>query len=139
MLRGYALRFGGTLPDKERAQLIRETLRSSAPLGKTLFAQWLSENPTSAEFDRLSGWLSQVEGSSPRKSHERSVGSVEPEQLVQFFQRRLEIDEDITPPTAAKKTDQFLRFYHHAAPFDGDQLLRVWGSCREGRLDERFS
>lgn len=135
MLRGYALRFGGTLPDQERAQLIRETLRSSAPLGKTLFAQWLSENPTSAEFDRLSGWLGQVQGSSPRKSHERSVGSVEPEQLVQFFQRRLEIDEDITPPRAAEITDQFLRFYHHAAPFDGDQLLRVWGSCREGRND----
>ncbi|HIF99164.1 MAG TPA: hypothetical protein EYQ54_19455 [Myxococcales bacterium] len=135
MLRGYALRFGGSLPDEERAQLIRETLRSATPLGKTLFAQWMSENPNSVEFDRLSEWLDQVRSSSPHSSYEQAVDRVEPEQLVQFFQRRLEISEDITPPRASKKTDQFLRFYHHAAPFDGDQLLRVWGSCREGRND----
>ena len=32
---------------------------------------------------------------------------------------------------AAQITAKFLRFYHHAAPFDRKALSATWASCRE--------
>lgn len=135
MLHGYALRFGGKLPDIERAQLIRESQRFSSLNAETLYAQWMAENPDSPEFDQVTAWMEQASVASQAAKDEKSVGLELAETIVPFFEQMLEVNDKITPEVAMRATEAFKRSYYHGAPFDGDQLLRIWGSCREGRQD----
>ena len=133
MLHGYALRTGGTLPDKERADLIREAYRSLGPLARSLLAQWISEDVESEELDGLKAWLASATLIEGKKTTDGASQIEAAEELSRFFEKRIEMEKDITPEIARRATDSFARYYHHAAPFDGDQLIRMWGSCREGR------
>jgi spermidine synthase len=135
MLHGYALRSGGTLPDAERAALIREAYRSVGPLARSLLAEWMSEETESEELEELKSWLSQSNFIDGKKRLSGSVQIEGAEKLEPFFKRQVEIEGDVTPEMARAATDSFTRLYHHAAPFDGDQLVRIWGSCREGRQE----
>lgn len=138
MLHGYALRSGGTLPDKERADLIREAYRSLGPLGRSLLAEWLSEDVDSKQLDELKAWLanSTIIDGKQRTSGASQVEAAE--ELSRFFERRIEMESHVTPEFARRATDSFTGYYHHAAPFDGEQLIRIWGSCREGRQEPEW-
>jgi len=138
MLHGYMLRYGGRIDDEARADWIRESYRSIGPLAATLMAQWMSEQPDSETFQRVVDW---VERADFRESGQKVHGpqGLERVKLLQpFFERRIESEGFVTPEEARQATEFFSDFYHHGAPFDGDQLLRIWGSCREGRQDAEW-
>lgn len=138
MLHGYMLRFGGTLPDEAREQWVRESFRSLGPHAETLMAQWMSESPNSEALEELKSW---VESANFRERGQEVHGpqGVERAMLLQpFFERRIESEEYVTPKEARQATKLFVDFHHHGAPFDGSQLLRIWGSCREGRQDSEW-
>jgi len=138
MLRGYALRSGGNLPDQERAQLIREAYRSLGPVAAALLAEWMSEPGESEALEEVKTWLAQStftdEGAESDGMHQLQIL----DQLQPFFERRIDAEGEINPEIARQATENFTSLYHHAAPFDGDGLIRIWGSCREGRQDPEW-
>ncbi len=138
MLHGYTLRFREGLTDKARAELIRETYRSIGPVANALVAKWVSENSASPVLQELQNWLKGVEFRGRGFGSHWKNESAHPRELVQFFQLRFESDDFVTPEIANQATEDFRNFYHHGAPFDADQLLRIWGSCREGRRDPEW-
>jgi hypothetical protein len=135
MLGAYAMRSGGRLPDEERAQLIIEAYRTLGALTESLLAQWTSESADSEVLGQVRAW---AENSTMLydDGDELGKGGLERiDELVYFFDRSVEAPSDITPEIADLATRRFMDLYHHAAPFAGERLLRIWGSCREGKQD----
>ena len=138
MLRGYLLRFGGSLPDEARAQLIRESYRSIGASTETLVAQWMHDDPDSAALAELKLWIEQSDFQGDDQDFDGLRGLERAEALTRFFERRSEMEGFVTPESARRATEHFTRFYRHSAPFDSDQLLKIWGSCREGRQEPEW-
>jgi len=135
MAKAYSMRFGGELPDEERSALIMEAFRSAGPLAEPLLARWLSEEPDSAALGKVQDW---VRNSIRYSDDQGDTGDAILERvdaLTYFFDQTVESENDINPEIANLATQRFKDFYHHAAPFSGERLLRIWGSCREGEQD----
>ena len=133
MVHGYSLRFSGGLPDQARSQMIREAYRSLGPVAETLMAQWIAEKPDSKIFEETRAWMQAAVSGEGKKKPLGPLGFERVKRLAPLFEKRLEGDSNITPEISRQAQEDFIRFYHHAAPFEGDALLRIWGGCREGR------
>ncbi|MDE0887308.1 MAG: fused MFS/spermidine synthase [Myxococcota bacterium] len=138
MLQGYMLRFREGLPDQARAELIRESYRSIGAKTDALVAEWIEENPDSQELKGLRKWIEQSKFQGGKKGAGEEAQVDRAQDLVRFFEKRSELGEFVTPHYARRATEDFMRFFHHGAPFDPDQLIKLWGSCREGRREPQW-
>jgi predicted membrane-bound spermidine synthase len=139
MLQNYALELGGRLPGEQRAELIRHVCYAVGPRCKALVAQWISEGIDSQLLHDTRSFV--VNGLAPVEAaaglpitDEESL-----EALAELFPGRdghREISDFVTIAAAEQATEDFVRLYHHGAPFDGEQLLDIWSRCREGRRSE---
>ncbi len=135
MTQGYALRSGRRIPDQARAEMIRETFRTLGPLSETLMAQWISEDPSSKEYEETREWMKEsIKSYSRDGSYGGEVGFDRAERLAQLFAGPKEMSEEpVDLRTARQAQKDYAAFYHHAAPFRPEALLEIWGRCRGGQ------
>ena len=126
------------MPDEERAQLIREAYRTLGPAAAALMAQWMSEPGESEALEEVKVWLAESTLADEGEDSDAMGQGELLAELQPFFERRIDADGDIDPEIARRATEHFMELYHHAAPFDGDNLIRIWGSCREGHRDPEW-
>ena len=118
LLRRYAGRFGGRLPEAKRAKAVRETCKYQADLCVTLLAQWRSEEPESVALERFA-------------SRTDRSGIELMEALEKFYSDDNGADDEpVLLDKAQAASERYVRHYHHVAPFDGESLLAEWAHCR---------
>ena len=86
-------------------------------------AEWVAENAGSKTFEDTLAW---VELRPHALSRERL------EEMARLFADPRGGGERTSAYEARRFTDDFLEYYHHAAPFRGEALVDAWASCREG-------
>jgi spermidine synthase len=121
LLRAHAGRYGGRLPDAERADVLIHSCRALGPLCNTLLAEWRAEDPDSPHFARA---LEQVGKSKDGLSRDRI------DQIAKLFEGSSAPREATSVAEAEVASRDFVSFYHHAAPFSAERLLDVWSRCR---------
>jgi hypothetical protein len=121
LLRAHAARYGGRLPDAERADVLIHSCQALGPLCNTLLAEWRAEDPDSRHFARA---LEQVGKRKEGLSRDRI------DQLARLFEGSTAPRDPTSAPEAEIASRDFVTFYHHAAPFSAERLLDVWSRCR---------
>lgn len=124
----YRAAHGGTLPDPERLELLRQACKLGDELCSTLFAQWQLEAPESPAL-RLA--LSKLRA---QPATARLVAPGVMDQLGMLFSDTATAALPASYEIAADVEDIFTRYYSHAAPFAPGALETPWHRCRE---DER--
>jgi spermidine synthase len=126
LVRRYASRFRKGLPASERAQTIVEACGALGPRCDSMVAEWMSEKPEDrAVLDRLIDYVGTLPAGLSRERLE---------DLGRLFRASPEELRATEPGRATRASSDFVRYYHHAAPFDPEILLDLWSSCRESRL-----
>ena len=99
-----------------------------------------SESPDSEMLEKVRAWVknSTVRYEDDEKSETGESILERVDALTYFFDRSAEGQSDITPRVADLATKRFTELHHHAAPFPGERLLRIWNSCREGKQDPQW-
>ena len=135
MTQGYSLRSGGRIPDQARAEMVRETFRTLGPLSETLMAQWISEDPSSLEFEETRQWMKESIKSYQKSGAEtEEVGLARAERLARLFSGPENLSEEPVDIREARQAQEdYAAFYHHSAPFRPEALLKIWGRCRGGQ------
>jgi hypothetical protein len=127
---------GGYLPEEDRAAFVMESCRSLGPRCQTPLALWLSEAPRSEIFERTAGWVETTLRSYSRVFDMTVADRDHLEALAGLFEGFPPIAGSgrfTTPEGAEQATDDFVDLYLAATPFDGERLLDVWSSCRQGQ------
>jgi len=123
MLQGYKLRFGGTLPDAERLQMVREACRPGGENCNAFVAEWMSEQPESPVFDDVVARVTSVP---------QSIGLERIKEMSELFVAR---PPGTAPLVSAERSERaahdFVDSFHHGAPFDPAAMAAVWGRCSE--------
>jgi predicted membrane-bound spermidine synthase len=123
LLRRYAARFGGRLPDPIRAQVVTEVCHLDGPRCATLFAQWQYESPESPVLPRLLAHMRRLPAVADQLSPDRLA------KLTWLFDAGTLPDVPYDYKSAARGARLFVDHYHHAAPFDGHALAAIWSRC----------
>jgi predicted membrane-bound spermidine synthase len=117
------LRHGGTLPDPERRELLRETCRLDRSHCATLFARWLHEAPDSEARARA---LDEA------RAVPRLAPALEPrvlEGLAALFGPDATAGMQPSYELARDVSRVFAKYYTHAAPFPSRSLHTPWLRC----------
>lgn len=126
LLRAYAARFGGRLPDAQRSEVLDETCRYRVAQCGSLLAQWQHDDGDSRAF--LAARDSALEAARSRGGAER-LDEAAVARLAGLFDPA---SADV-PQRSATQLDHLTRdyedFYHHAAPFRAEALLGAWSRC----------
>jgi spermidine synthase len=123
LLRRYAARLGGRLPDPIRAEVVNEVCRLDGPRCATLFAQWRYESPGSPELPLLLARMRRSPLVADQLSPDRLA------RLTWLFDAGTLPDVPYDYKSAATGSRLFMDHYHHAAPFDGHALAAIWSRC----------
>jgi len=123
LLRRYAARYGGTLPEDLHRRAVEETCEYSLKLCVTLMAEWSARDPDSPVLADLLERRLQLS----RSEHARAILHT----LVPLFGARGE-SEAGSLKAAEDASGLFVAYYHHAAPFARDALLAEWQRCPGG-------
>jgi hypothetical protein len=123
LVRRYAARSGGRLPEAFRAQVVDEACHLDGPRCATLFAQWQYENPGSSELPRLLARMRRFPAVADQLSPDRLA------KLTWLFDAGTLPDAPYDYKSAARGSRLFVDHYHHAAPFDGQALAAIWSHC----------
>ena len=122
----YARFLGGRFPDGERAAFVREICRHRPPACLTHLAAWRSDSPRSREYLRAFR--------EARPEIEQLLVPGLAEQLGGLFATdREESQEALRVAAVEKITQNFVRFYLHAVPFERRALDEVWKHCRDAQ------
>jgi spermidine synthase len=128
LLRGYAARFGGSLPDEERTEMIFEACRTLGRRCNVLLAEWLSEDADSAALESALELVGRSDLGATR---------AELEEMARLFHASpVPQGETVALDEAERASHHFVRSYHHAAPFRADALLQIWSGCRDAQATE---
>ncbi len=128
LLRRYAALFTDGLPDEERGAQVVEACRALGPPCNALVAEWMSEEPAHREtLERLIRFVGKLPDGLPRERLE---------ELAHLFRVSRAQLQDVTSVSAARASEDFATYYHHAAPFPPQTLHDIWSSCRAGRPTE---
>jgi len=99
----------------------------------TLFARWTMDRPGSP---RLKAGLTEA-----RKSGRDAREKLTPQNLksvqMLFNGKVRDVPEAARVQQAERLTDRFLRYYHHAVPFDRRVIDAAWRRCHGEDCDER--
>lgn len=141
LLRLYADRFDGGLPEAARVNAAAEACTHRAGLCYALLAEWHRDMPDSPFYPELIR--------SVRRQRPAFGGGLDL-RLVDQLERLLapagaETSNGAVSAGAARRaTRQYERYYQHAVPFDADRLLDLWqrcdgdgDACREGLAEAR--
>jgi spermidine synthase len=120
---------GGTLPAEDRLELLRETCDLRLALCATLFAQWVYDEPGS---ETLATSLQRAR-TDPTLQATLQPGIVQGLSLL--FRDEAQADAPNSFEFATDLTAAFLKYYHHAAPFNAEALHESWRRC--AREDSR--
>ncbi len=123
LLQGYKMLFGGTLPDEQRLQLIREACRTFGENCDVFVAEWLSEKPDSPAWNEVLTRISTLATASGRARFE---------ELAELFGAGAAgTGSPVSPDRSTRASEDFVKLFHHGAPFDPDALTTIWGRCSE--------
>ena len=122
LLRRYAVRFDGELPDDVRTQVLEETCRHRLTKCATLLASWANDGMD------LAG-LKQGFGSALEHSDQGLDWSMVTRLAPLFGDPEPDRGQRVPLESARSATQRYSTYYHHAAPFDGDTLLDLWRRC----------
>ena len=136
LLRRYAMAKGGKLPDDERAAAILETCQVHAHRCQTMLAEWMSEAPDSEAFSNVFETLAQRvrDAKGNKNTTGRFADESEMELMAAMFGStapEITSEQPLSLAEAKQATELFIRYYHHAAPFEGNRLLDLWSRCRD--------
>ena len=122
LLRRYAVRFDGELPDDVRTQVLEETCRHRLTKCATLLASWANDGMD------LAG-LKQGFGSALEHPDQGLDWSMVTRLAPLFGDPEPDRGQRVPLESARSATQRYSTYYHHAAPFDGDTLLDLWRRC----------
>jgi spermidine synthase len=111
LLRRWAARTGGRLPDADRVQVVRETCKHRARECAVLLAQWLADDPYSPALAR------QIERARVAHPDDEALAPATLDALRALFVDSPSGTEPGTTADAERATKLFAEYYHHAAPF----------------------
>ncbi|MEE8474146.1 MAG: fused MFS/spermidine synthase, partial [Myxococcota bacterium] len=118
-------RFGrlqGGLSDAQWQQLVAETCQYRGDQCLTLLAEWKVRMPESSARRRIIANIRE----NPLLLDRTRLSLLEP--LSRLYGD--DAEESLNPLKAANEaTDRFIRYYHHSAPFDREQLAQTWRRC----------
>ncbi|HLY37029.1 MAG TPA: fused MFS/spermidine synthase [Candidatus Binatia bacterium] len=123
LLRRYAARFGGTLPEESHRHAVEETCKYSLKLCLTMLAEWKAKESASPVVAELLERYLHLSTSAHADSIVRA--------LVPLFGSANDGDGD-SLQQARDASALFMEYYHHAAPFDRAALLSAWRRCPGG-------
>ncbi len=132
LLRRYAARSGGRLPEGVLARVAREACTHRADLCGALVGSWQRAAPVSPVRDRL------VASAAQRQSFGGPLDVRAPQRLSTLFDARLLGSERVPLLEARNATEAYTRFYSHAVPFDPRALVSVWRRCHAPRAPQAF-
>jgi spermidine synthase len=116
----------GSLAESALEAAVRESCRSyRATECATFLARWQHEHPDSM---RLAQALAEARkpGSRSRVPDDRELA-----RIARFYGSQVdEPDKRRAIVRANAMTERFLRYYHHAVPFDRAGIARAWARCR---------
>ena len=124
----------GALPEETLEGAVREVCGSSRREAcATLFAHWGFERPDSV---RLETVLAEVREEVGGKNPDLAPESLS--RLRRLYGRQIRVAKDGTSLAQAERiTSRFLRYYHHAVPFNRGLVEAVWRRCQGERCGER--
>ncbi|MFT5443355.1 MAG: spermidine synthase, partial [Myxococcota bacterium] len=137
LLRRYAIRKGGELPERERERVIIETCRAHGKTCRALLAEWMSEAPHSPGFKRTRKRVAELVEVKHQRLDNRKPSSPAVEDLA-FVSRLFQSNRSGSAPRtnrassvaqAQKATREYIDGYVHASPFAPAALLATWSSC----------
>ncbi|MEE8581851.1 MAG: fused MFS/spermidine synthase, partial [Myxococcota bacterium] len=124
LLRRYAARFAGRLPDEVHAKLVDEVCKHRSDLCATTLAYWQLQRPDSARLRRFQDKL--VRNRREPDPFDRDSLQI----LVALLaEKQVSGSGGISPERAARATDFFERFYFHATAFESNRLRELWKAC----------
>lgn len=126
LLRRYAARSGGTLSDEERLQVLDSLCPHRPTLCAALFAQWQFESPDSPALARAL-----ASARAPKTDLRKELQPELLDELAALFGRSGASVRPVSRQEASRATELFIRYYHHAAPFDRTVLARAWRRCTD--------
>jgi spermidine synthase len=117
---------GGPLPEEMIEAAARESCRfKRLEQCATFLARWRFDHPQSP---RLEATLEELraDGEAGRSLRPARIAG-----LVALFEGRIRPSPEGVPrPRAERLTRRYLRYYHHAVPFDRAKIEAVWSRCR---------
>jgi predicted membrane-bound spermidine synthase len=138
LLRRYTAQLGGRLPEPQRSELVAEACEMRRPFCSTLLADWLRDNPDSPALRGILERVVALERGVETPPGTKEIGEASLRKLSVLFPGSPRDSEPSNPTAASLASTLFVRFYHHAAPFDGEMLLDVWSRCRIEQHSERI-
>jgi spermidine synthase len=127
LLRRLAEASGGRLPDDVHAAIVTETCRTAPLPCATLLARWQYEHPTSPARAALLATY-RAEGRFPAQLAQGQLDA-----LASLYDPARTAAQRATPEQARHRTQLFIEYYHHGAPFSREALAALWDRCVEGR------
>ncbi len=122
LVRRFAARRGGQLPDAVRRQIVLETCKYRGTLCASLLAEWRRDAPGSAV-------LGDVLAAARKRVNPVAMGI--DEASLSVLGPLFRSDPGPVPVGNARRASQrFVAYYHHAAPFDPNALLGIWSRCK---------
>jgi len=125
----------GALPEETLEGVVRELCDSNrSEACATLFASWGFARPESA---RLQSVLAEVREEVGSKNPDLAPASLA--RLRRLYGRQLRVAKDGASSLAQAEglTSSFLRYYHHAVPFNRGLVEAAWRRCQGERCAER--
>ena len=108
------------MPDPERTQFVTEACLQSNTACVTLLAHWYHEAPRSLALSRLFYKF--------RNNPDVSLGVIRAAATL-YRESPGGGGRESAFTRAKRATDLFIRYHHHAAPFNRDGLATLWRGC----------
>ncbi len=124
LLRRYASRNGGSLGDGDRARVVEQTCQQLPDACLTLLASWAHDDPDSPERRRIEAAIRRH----PVYSQRTPLELVVP--LSRLYGTAAGETGTDALGAAQRATEQFVTYYHHAAPFSRLALSDLWQRCQ---------
>jgi len=143
LVRRFARRFGGALPERERGAFVGEACRHLPRECAVLLAQWTHEVPDSRPRERV---LKAVRERRKVSALARAIPLHDVDRLAALFDPLPSTPADGAHALAEARqaTELFWNYYHHAAPFPRERIAALWrrcegsgaprAACRDGRM-----
>jgi hypothetical protein len=126
LVRRHANAHGGELTEDDRFRIVKEGCRHGTPQCAALMARWIVETPESPERDLMRRQIGNV----PLLAQVDRLFAID-WLLGLYDDSPADTSEHVSPSEAARASELYAEYYHHAVPFSRRALAKLWQRCEE--------